>query len=254
MFTQENTERVERQKAADMFVVIGNPPYNTQQVNENDNNKNRKYEVMDQRITETYVKDSKATLRNKLHDPYVKAIRWASERIGEEGVVAFVTNNGFLDGIAFDGMRKHLYQDFNRIYILDLKGNVRKDSMREGIPIGEKHTVFGLAAMVGITVTFFVKSRHYHDHKIYYSGTDWKATRQEKFNRVESAISINGIEWKEITPDKKHTWLTEGLHAEFDTFIPIGSKEAKHTRGGETIFKTLQSGGCYKSRCMAYNF
>ncbi len=244
MFTQENTERVERQKAADMFVVIGNPPYNTQQVNENDNNKNRKYEVMDQRITETYVKDSKATLRNKLHDPYVKAIRWASERIGEEGVVAFVTNNGFLDGIAFDGMRKHLYQDFNRIYILDLKGNVRKDSMREGIPIGEKHTVFGLAAMVGITVTFFVKSRHYHDHKIYYSGTDWKATRQEKFNRVESAISINGIEWKEITPDKKHTWLTEGLHAEFDTFLPMGSKEARRVKKEaiDVVFKAYSLG------------
>ena len=254
MFTQENTERVERQKAADMFVVIGNPPYNTQQVNENDNNKNRKYEVMDQRITETYVKDSKATLRNKLHDPYVKAIRWASERIGEEGVVAFVTNNGFLDGIAFDGMRKHLYQDFNRIYILDLKGNVRKDSMREGIPIGEKHTVFGLAAMVGITVTFFVKSRHYHDHKIYYSGTDWKATRQEKFNRVESAISINGIEWKEITPDKKHTWLTEGLNVEFDTFIPMGSKEAKNTKGGEAIFNLYSLGVATNRDILAYSF
>ena len=243
-FTQENTERVERQKVADMFVVIGNPPYNVGQINENDNNKNRKYELMDERIAETYVKGSKATLRNKLYDPYVKAIRWASDRIGEEGVVAFVTNNGFLDGIAFDGMRKHLYQDFNRIYILDLKGNVRKDSMREGIPIGEKHTVFGLAAMVGITVTFFVKSRHYHDHKIYYSGTDWKATRQEKFNRVESAISINGIEWKEITPDKKHTWLTEGLHAEFDTFLPMGSKEAKVANGvvADVIFKNYSLG------------
>ena len=253
-FTQENTERVERQKAADMFVVIGNPPYNVGQINENDNNKNRKNKAMDKQIAETYVADSKATLRNKLYDPYVKAILWASDRIGEEGVVAFVTNNGFLDGIAFDGMRKHLYQDFNRIYILDLKGNVRKDSMREGIPIGEKHTVFGLAAMVGITVTFFVKSRHYHDHKIYYSGTDWKATRQEKFNRVESAISINGIEWKEITPDKKHTWLTEGLHAEYDTFIPIGSKEAKNTKGGEAIFNLYSLGVATNRDILAYSF
>ncbi|RKU23517.1 hypothetical protein C6500_01235 [Candidatus Poribacteria bacterium] len=194
LFTQENTARVERQKAADMFVVIGNPPYNMGQVNENDNNKNRTYETMNTLLQETYSLASKATNKNALSDPYVKAILWASERIGEEGVVVFVTNNGFLDGIAFDGMRKHLYQDFNRIYILDLKGNVRKDSMREGIPIGEKHTVFGLAAMVGITVTFFVKSRHYHDHKIYYSGTDWKATKQEKFNLIESAISINGID------------------------------------------------------------
>ena len=253
-FTQENTERVERQKASDMFVVIGNPPYNIGQVNENDNNKNRKYKTMDTLLRDTYSQDSKATNKRPLSDPYVKAILWASERIGEEGVVAFVTNNGFLDGIAFDGMRKHLYQDFNRIYILDLKGNVRKDSMREGIPIGEKHTVFGLAAMVGITVTFFVKSRHYHDHKIYYSGTDWKATRQEKFNRVESAISINGIEWKEITPDKKHTWLTEGLHAEYDTFIPIGSKEAKHTRGGETIFNLYSLGVATNRDILAYSF
>ena len=256
MFTQENTERVERQKAADMFVIIGNPPYNIHQANENDNNRNRKYKTLDTLLREKYSQDSKATNKNALSDPYVKAILWASERIGEEGVVAFVTNNGFLDGIAFDGMRKHLYQDFNRIYILDLKGNVRKDSMREGIPIGEKHTVFGLAAMVGITVTFFVKSRHYHDHKIYYSGTDWKATRQEKFNRVESAISINGIEWKEITPDKKHTWLTEGLHAEFDTFIPIGTKEAKAVSevAADVIFKTYSLGVSTNRDAWAYNF
>ena len=244
LFTQENTERVERQKKADMFVVIGNPPYNMGQVNENDNNKNRKYETMDKRVADTYVKDSKATLKNKLSDPYVKAIRWASDRIGEEGVVAFVTNNSFLDGIAFDGMRKHLYQDFNRIYIFDLKGNVRKDSMREGIPIGEKHAVFGLAAMVGIAVTFYVKSRNYPDHKIYYSGMDWKTTRQEKFDRVENANSINGIEWKEITPDKKYTWLTEGLHAEFETFLPIGTKEAKARKStvDGVVFKTYSLG------------
>ena len=239
-----------------MFVVIGNPPYNMGQVNENDNNKNRTYETMDALLQETYSRASKATNKRSLSDPYVKAILWASKRIGKEGIVAFVTNNSFLDGIAFDGMRKHLYQDFNRIYILDLKGNVRKDSMREGIPIGEKHTVFGLAAMVGITVTFFVKSRHYHDHKIYYSGTDWKATRQEKFNRVESAISINGIEWKEITPDKKHTWLTEGLHAEFDTFIPMGTKDAKAEKGPVVgvIFKTYSRGVATSRDAWVYNF
>ena len=95
MFTPANTERVEKQKETPMFVVIGNPPYNAGQVNENDNNKNRPYETMDTLIKDTYAKDSKATLRNKLYDPYVKAIRWALDRIGEEGVVAFVTNNSF---------------------------------------------------------------------------------------------------------------------------------------------------------------
>ncbi len=256
LFTKENTERVEQQKKADMFVVIGNPPYNAGQVNENDNNKNRKYETMDKMLQETYTQDSKATNKNALSDPYVKAILWASRRIGEEGVVAFVTNNSFLDGIAFDGMRKHLYQDFNRIYILDLKGNVRKDSMREGIPIGEKHTVFGLAAMVGITVTFFVKSRGHHDHKIYYSGMDWKATRQEKFNRVENAGSINGIEWKEIVPDNRHTWLTEGLNPDFDTFIPMGTKEAKAAKGTvvDVLFKTYSRGINTSRDAWVYNF
>ena len=120
------------------------------QVNENDNNKNRKYETMDARVRETYSQDSKATNKNALSDPYIKAIRWASDRIGEEGVVAFVTNNGFLDGIAFDGMRKHLAQDFDAIYILDLGGKrakraqgfrckcVRDSRRRECQPVCEK--------------------------------------------------------------------------------------------------------------------
>ena len=256
LFTLENTRRVESQKETPMFVIIGNPPYNVGQVNENDNNKNREYPTMDTRVKETYAKDSTAQNKNALADPYVKAIRWASDRIGEEGLVAFVTNNGFLDGVAFDGMRKHLYQDFNRLYILDLKGNVRKDSMREGIPIGEKHTIFGLAAMVGITVTFFVKNHRDQDHKIYYSEVDWKATRQEKFNLIENASSVNRINWKELMPDKNHTWLTEGLHTEFETFIPMGTKEAKEARDEavEVIFKTYSNGVKTNRDAWAYNF
>ena len=256
LFTEENTRRVEEQKKAPMFVIIGNPPYNIGQVNENDNNRNRKYPTMDTRVKDTYAKDSTATNKNKLSDPYVKAIRWASDRIGEEGVIAFVTNNSFLDAIAFDGMRKHLCQDFNRVYALDLKGNVRKDSMREGIPIGEKHTVFGLAAMVGITVTFYVKSQRYQDKKIYYSEVDWKATRQEKFNLIENAGSVNKIDWKELMPDKNHTWLTEGLHAEFDTFVPMGTMEAKAARdeAADVIFKTYSLGVRTNRDAWAYNF
>ena len=256
LFTPENTRRVESQKEAPMFVIIGNPPYNVGQVNENDNNKNRKYPTMDTRVKDTYAKDSKATLKTQLSDPYVKAIRWASDRIEREGVVALITNNSFLDAVAFDGMRKHLHQDFNRVYILDLKGNVRKDSMRDGIPIGEKHTIFGLAAMVGIAVTFFVKSHQHQDHKIYYSEVDWKATRQEKFNLIENAHSVNKIQWEELTPDKNHTWLTEGLHTEFETFIPVGTKEAKAAKGKavDVIFKTYSNGVKTNRDVWAYNF
>ena len=228
-FTQENTERVERQKAADMFVVIGNPPYNVGQVNENDNNKNRKHKAMDARITETYAKDSKATLRNKLHDPYVKAFSWASKRIGEEGIVAFVTNNGFLEGVAFDGMRKHLAQDFDAIYILDLGGNVRKNPKLSGTT----HNVFGI--QVGVSINLFIKrSEARTDPKsaeIFYAHVDEFWRKDEKYNYLNSKGHYQNIEWQQITPDSRHTWLTEGLHAEFDTFLPMGSKEAKNANG-----------------------
>ncbi len=151
--TPENSQRVERQKQSPIFVIIGNPPYNANQVNENDNNKNRKYKVMDKRVSATYAKDSKATLLNKLSDPYVKAIRWASDRIGDEGIVAFVTNNSFVDNLAFDGMRKHLAQDFDQIYVLDLGGNVRKNPKLSGTT----HNVFGI--QVGVSINIFVKKR-----------------------------------------------------------------------------------------------
>ena len=249
-FTQENTERVERQKAADMFVVIGNPPYNMGQVNENDNNKNRKYELMDERIAETYVKGSKATLRNKLYDPYVKAIRWASDRIGEEGVVALVTNNGFLNGVAFDGMRKYLADDFDAIYIVDLGGNARK-----GLKVSDAN-VFGIR--VGVSINLFVKNKEDSSEKpqIYYYRTDDLWNRKQKFDFLNECQHTDGIEWKSIQPDSRYTWLTEGLHAEFDTFIPMGTKEAKNIKNGneETIF-SLYSYGVVTSRDnLAYSF
>jgi predicted helicase len=109
MFTEANTERIQRQKAAEIRVIIGNPPYNIGQENVNDNNKNRSYQVVDQRIRDTYARDSQATNRNKLSDAYVKFFRWATDRLqGRDGVICFVSNNSFVDQIAFDGMRKHL--------------------------------------------------------------------------------------------------------------------------------------------------
>ena len=241
-FTQENTERVERQKAADMFVVIGNPPYNVGQVNENDNNKNRKHKAMDKRIAETYAKDSTATLTNKLYDPYVKAFNWASNRIGAEGVVAFVTNNGFLDRMAFDGMRKHLAQDFDTIYILDLGGNVRKNPKLSGTT----HNVFGI--QVGVSINLFIKrSEARTDPKsaeIFYAHVDEFWRKEEKYNDLNSKGHYQNIDWQQITPDSRYTWLTEGLHAEFDTFLPMGSKEAKNANGvvADVIFKNYSLG------------
>ena len=250
LFTRENTERVERQKAADMFVVIGNPPYNMGQVNDSDNNRNRKYEIMDARITETYVADSKATLKNALYDPYVKAIRWASDRIGEEGIVAFVTNNGFLDGLAFDGMRKHLAQDFDAIYILDLDGNARK-----GLKVSDAN-VFGIR--VGVSINLFVKKKEKssEDSELFYYRTDDLWNKKQKFNLLTEHKHVGNIVSEAIEPNKQYTWLTEGLHAEFDTFIPIGRKETKAIKGTavDVIFKTYSNGVKTNRDAWVYNF
>lgn len=242
LFSAENTSRVEKQKQTPMFVVIGNPPYNMGQVNENDNNKNRKYETMDKRVADTYVKDSNATLRNKLSDPYVKAIRWALDRIGEEGIVAFITNNSFLDGIAFDGMRKHLAKDCDAIYILDLGGNARK-----GLKVSDAN-VFSIR--VGVSINLFIKKKTDLSDapEIFYYHTDDLWNKKQKCDFLNERQHVGGIEWQPIQPDARYTWLTEGLHPEFDTFIPMGSKETKRsTSGAETIF-SLYSCGVVTSR------
>ena len=250
LFTAANTARVEKQKQTDMFVVIGNPPYNMGQVNENDNNKNRKYKTMDKRIAETYVKDSKATLRTALYDPYIKAIRWALDRIGEEGVVAFVTNNSFLDGIAFDSMRKHLAEDCDAIYVLDLGGNARK-----GLKVSDAN-VFGIR--VGVSINLFVKRKGNLSEAphIYYYRTDELWNRKQKFDFLSENQHTGGVAWESIQPDARHTWLTEGLHSEFDTFIPMGSREAKAANGSvEGVFFQTYSNGVFTGRdAWTYNF
>ena len=254
LFTPANTARVEKQKETPMFVVIGNPPYNAWQVNDSDNNRNREYKTMDGRVTETYAADSKATLKNALYDPYVKAIRWASDRIGEEGVVAFVTNNGFLEGLAFDGMRKHLAADFDAIYILDLSGNVRKNPKLSGT----MHNVFGI--QVGVSINFFIKkSAAITDQKpteIFYARVDEFWRKEEKYNYLNLNQHYQNVEWQRITPDSHYAWLTEGLHAEFDTFIPMGTKEAKTIKGEviNVIFKTYSNGVKTNRDAWVYNF
>jgi predicted helicase len=156
LFTPENTARVKRQQKSPIFIIIGNPPYNVGQINENDNNKNRKYnrkdrQGIDNRVTDTYSDSSKATNKNALSDAYVKAIRWASDRIKDEGIIAFVTNNGFIDNLAFDGMRQHLEKDFSAIYVLDLGGNSRKSNNTK------VSNVFDIR--VGVSVNIFVKKK-----------------------------------------------------------------------------------------------
>ena len=250
LLTQANTARVEKQKETDMFVVIGNPPYNVGQVNENDNNKNRKYETMDKWIADTYAKDSKATLRNKLYDPYVKAIRWALDRVEDEGVVAFVTNNSFLDGVAFDGMRKHLAEDCDAIYIFDLGGNARK-----GLKVSDAN-VFGIR--VGVSINLFVKKKQKPSElpRLFYYRTDDLWNKKQKFDFLNECQHTGNIPWQPLQPDARQTWLTEGLHPEFDTFIPIGSKETKSVKNsnGESIFNIYSYGVVTSRDNLVYSF
>ena len=278
LLTQENTARVEKQKASPMFVIIGNPPYNVGQANEHDQNQNRKYAALDKLIQETYAKDSLATNKKSLYDLYVKALKWASERIGEEGIVALVTNNSFLDAKAFDGMRKHLAQDFDRLYVLDLGGNARKDTLVSDA------SVFGI--QVGVSINFFVKgaakgpsstvargpvprdpdmTRKPRDRSsgspdperpprsndgeensanIFYFRTDDTWNKNQKFDFLAQTQHIGNIPWQTLQPDARHTWLTEGLNTEFLTFIPMGSKTARRAKGDveNVIFKLYSNG------------
>ena len=248
LFVQENTQRVENQKDQDITVIIGNPPYNAGQINENDNNKNRTYATMDKQIRETYAKDSSATLKNSLYDPYVKAIRWAADRIGEEGVVAFVTNNSFIDGMSFDGMRKHLAEDFDALYILDLGGNTRK-----GLAVSDSN-VFGIR--VGVSINLFVKKKGSTDARICYYRTDDLWDKKRKFNFLQKRTHVGTIEWQTIQPDRRYTWLTEGLHAEFETFMPMGTKEAKAGQGEavDVLFHIFSNGVKTNRDAWAYHF
>ena len=239
LWAERNTERVEREKQAPIMVVIGNPPYNVGQENVNDNNRNRAYPIIDSRIRETYAKDSQATNRNKLSDAYVKFFRWATDRLGDrDGIVCLVSNNSFVDQIAFDGMRKHLLRDFTQIYHLDLHGNVRQNPKLSGTT----HNVFGI--QIGVGITLAVRHASHTERALYYHRVpeDWR--REQKLDFLTSMRNIDGVDWQELQPNDKHTWLTEGLRPEFSEFLPMGNKSpgAVQLAGKQPIFDTFSIG------------
>ncbi len=251
IFSERNTERVLRQKDAQIMVVIGNPPYNVGQLNENDNNKNRKYSIVDDRINKTYAKDSKATLNTKLYDAYVKFFRWAVDRLrGRDGIVCYISNNSFIDQLAFDGMRKHLLKDFNQIYHLDLHGNVRKNPKLSGTT----HNVFGIQVGVGITVAARISNNP--SRKLYYYRVPefWRKTEKLKF--IKEKGSVDNVTWQELLPDERNNWITEGLQRDFTSFLPIGTKEAKsaHQASVQTLFKTYSLGVSTNRDSVVYDF
>lgn len=197
-------EQVERQRHCRIKVILGNPPYDAWQLDEDARNRDRRYPMIDLRINETYAKDSVATLLNSLNDLYVKAFRWASDHLEEEGVLAYVSDSSYLTQPAFDGMRKHLAQDFDVIYLLDLGGNVRKDPRLSSAT----HNVFGL--QLGICIGLFVRRRRRAGTAtIFYARTedDWR--REQKYRFLDKAADYRGITWMRLESDDRHTWLTK---------------------------------------------
>jgi predicted helicase len=239
MFAEENTQRVAAEEAADLFVIIGNPPYNVGQKNENDNNKNRAYKKLDEAIRGSYAKQSKATNKNSLYDPYVRFFKWASERLnGRDGVICFVSNNSFLDQHAFDGMRQCLGAEFNHIWHLDLHGNVRKNPKLSGTT----HNVFGIQVGVGITILARNSKSQERFIKYHRVPEDWRKT--EKLDWLAETMDVTGVLWQELQPNAKNAWLTEGLEEDFESFMPLGTQAAKAGLNAEIkpIFETYGGG------------
>ena len=182
----------------------------------------------------------------------MKAFRWAADRISEEGVIALVASNSFLDGFAFDGMRKHLANDFDAIYILDLGGNVRTNPKLSGTT----HNVFGIQVGVSINLLIKRKGERTPQVELFYARVDEFWRKERKYRYLNEKDQYSSIEWVSLTPDNRYTWLTEGLRAEFETLVPIGMKETKAGKREATnvLFKTFSLGVNTNRDAWARNF
>ncbi|MFA7420850.1 MAG: type ISP restriction/modification enzyme [Melioribacteraceae bacterium] len=232
--TSENSERIKRQNSKKISVIIGNPPYNANQANENDNNKNREYPSIDKRIKDTYIKYSTAQ-KTKVYDMYARFYRWASDRLDKNGVLAFITNRSFIDSRTFDGFRKCIQDDFNECYIIDTRSDVRANPKIAGTT----HNVFGI--QTGVALMFLVKKETQSGGcKIYYNSLqdDWRKEIKLEWLRNHQLANIH---FEDVSPDKNNNWinLTDN---DFDKLISIGNKQVKSGKDEKGIFKLFSSG------------
>ena len=242
-FFQDNSKRVKKQIATHVRVIVGNPPYSVGQKSENDNAKNLTYPILEKRISETYTSQSSANLTKSLYDSYIKAFRWASDRIpkDEGGIVAFISNGAWIDGNAQDGMRRCLEEEFTSIYVLNLRGNQRTSgelSRKEG------GKIFGSGSRTPIAITFLVKNPakkgqkaviHYHDIGDY-------LTREQKLKMVKDfrSISSRKLDWQTIKPNEKADWINQ-RDGVFDSLIPL-APEKKFSLNTQSVFNTYSVG------------
>ena len=255
-----NSERVIRQKKAPIRIIIGNPPYSVGQKSANDNAQNQTYPELERHIAAKYAAGSKATNKNSLYDSYIKAFRWATDRLEEAdkqekrnggGIIAFISNAGWIDGNAMDGFRKCLQKEFSSIYVFNLRGNQRTSgelSRQEG------GKIFGSGSRTPISITILVrKPNHIGNAAIHYEAVADYLSREEKLSLVSERGSMLSDKMKlsSIVPNEAGDWINQrdGL---FNTFIPLGDKDDKAAR---TVFLPLYSRGIATAKdCWCYNF
>ena len=232
-----------------------NPPYSAGQKEENDKNKNLKYPRLDERIEETYVHRSGAGLMTKLYDSYFRALRWASDRIGKRGVIAFVSNSSFLDANSTDGVRLTLQDEFSQIFVYDLKGNQRTSGERSRREGGK---IFGSGSRTGVAITVLVKDpAHSGTAEVFYAEAEDYATRQEKLDQISAYGSIEGISgadaFRSITPNEHGDWISI-RDERFVTFQEVGNKALKGKEATPATFRQFSLGLCTNRDVWCYNF
>ncbi|WP_082823207.1 DEAD/DEAH box helicase [Acetobacter oryzifermentans] len=247
---EDNNKRIRKQKKLDIRVIMGNPPYSVGQKSGNDNNQNVAYPALDDRIAETYVKRSTAMLKTSLYDSYIRAIRWASDRIGDCGVIGFVTNAGFLDANTANGLRQCLAEEFSSIHVFHLRGGVRGKSgdlaKREG------GNIFNI--MVAPAISIMVKNSDAKEQgRILFHDIGDYLNREQKLKRIQELASVNGLTdaglWQTITPDEHGDWLRQRDDS-FGKFIAIGNKEKD---AGTVLFSAYSSGVKTQRDAWCYN-
>ena len=221
----DNSARRKRQKSLDIQVIIGNPPYSVGQDSANDNNANIKYPNLDLRIKNTYVKNSLSVNNKALYDSYIRAIRWASDRISTQGVIGFVTNGGFIDSNTADGLRKCLLEEFSSLYIFHLRGNARTSGEQRR---KEKDNVFGQGTRTPIAISILVKNpKADQQGQIYFHDIGDYLSRDEKLEKIVEFKSLNGISsvngWASITPDEHGDWIAQRDNR-FLKFVSLNEK------------------------------
>ena len=216
--TAENLERIRRQNEQQISVIIGNPPYNANQLNENDNNKNRPYPAIDERIKKTYVKESTAQ-KTKVYDMYARFLRWATDRVGENGVVAYIVNRSFIDSRTFDGFRKVVAGEFREIYVIDLGGDVRANPKLSGT----RNNVFGI--QTGVAMIFLVKKPQPEPARIFYARRPEMDTAKDKLEYLRTT-PFQQIPFDHVRPDKLNSWINQSEN-DWDEFLPVATSETK---------------------------